>query len=141
MKSVVQKWLGFARNKTFKAVVLGLLICVIVLGMSVVPVLTKTAQAACNQRSAYTDYYVGKPALMIYTGSNVPPNKDRTVIYYYVTGQGWEQVMAPSDDGVRTDAPQRNSGGWHTYFIATRWRLAPRHLNWNDDWRWRVIEC
>lgn len=132
---------GFVHHKMFKAVVFGLVLCSMVLGLSLAPGVAQVAQAACTQRSAYTDYYNGKPSLFIYTGSNVPPNKDKTVIHYYVTGKGWVNVPAPSDEGVRTDAPQRNSGGWHTYFIATRWFSKQPNWSWNEDWRWRVIEC
>lgn len=132
---------GFVSNKAVKAVVYGLILCAMVLGLSLAPGVAEVAQAACVQRTAYTDYYLGKPALIIYTGSNVPPNKDKTAIFYYVNKKGWVGVAAPSNNGVRTDAPQRNSGGWHTYFIATRWYSVFPNIFWNDDWRWRVIEC
>jgi hypothetical protein len=101
--------------------------------------------ATCRTLGAYTDYYYSpqhfppnQPSLYIWNGA-VRPDPGRLTVLYYGS-LGWEVVPTPSNDGVRTDAPQaENRNGWYIYFIATRWYLT--HPLWNDDGRWRVVTC
>ncbi len=100
---------------------------------------TTVAQAVnCRNLGVYTDYYNGKPTILIWNGAIRPDPYKMTISYYGSLGR--ETVPSPSDWGVRTDAPQfENRNGWYGYFIATRWYSY--HAFWNDDWRWNVRYC
>jgi hypothetical protein len=110
------------------------------------PPVQRVSAQSCRQLSAYTDVYNGKAILYVWYGMQQPIANKFSIVY---KGQVPEWVPAPSDWGIRTDAPQisHRDGGWWGYYIATRWitEFPPvpknEHYNWNDDWRWVVQYC
>jgi hypothetical protein len=110
--------------------------------------------ASCRNLSIYADYspkniHDGQPSIFIWNG-NVRPDPSKLTLWFQ-NGLWKESVPAPSDWGVRTDAPwiEKRDGGWYGYFIASRWILLDvtngipvNHSKlWNDDWRWSVVYC
>lgn len=95
----------------------------------------------CYELPAYTDYYLGKPALIVYHPGGHPV-QSQVHTYFYNNGlYQWEPVPN-SNWGVNFGSPQLYSGGWSYYFIATRWILIDgAHDWWNVDSFWEVLYC
>ena len=106
----------------------------IVAASVVTPAQSVQAASRCGGSIVMPIVWQGKPAISVYTGSNVRPENVK------ITFNGW-QVPAPSDWGIRTNAPQSSTGGKWVYFIATRWlsSVPTRWGIWADGWRWQFI--
>lgn len=122
------------------------LVFVLVCGFVVMTTSPQSVQAAsCSRLSAYTDYFQGKPALIVYyPGGKYPDSQDQSRIhaYFWNTDRGLWEYVPKNNNGIRFDALKHHSGGWAYYHIATRWALFNgEHRSWNEDRFWYVMYC
>lgn len=98
---------------------------------------------SCRQLSAYTDYFQGKPALIVYHPGGSHPDSGKITAYFWNMYRGQWEYVPKNDQGIRFDAPKHYSGEWSYFHIATRWTLDldGEHDAWNEDRYWYVRYC
>lgn len=128
----------FTKQKFLSLLVAAFIIAVVLSAVWATPAYAQE----CYWLPSYTDFYKGKPALIVYyPGGSYPLQSGMGAYFYNNEYYRWE----PVDNGfwgVHFGAPQHYSGGWAYYFIATRWIYWDgSHDWWNVDNYWAVYYC
>jgi hypothetical protein len=128
---------------------LAVLMVIVCLTASAMPAMAATS--ALIERACYTDYYGGKMALYVYTGSpHEKPNYQNTAVSCWDSiHNSWLTVPVyggpdrPLDYGINMEHEQNYSNGWWVYYIGGGWYptyLPYGSVNWNNDNYWMVYE-